>query len=230
MGGCNGLNVSHEEVCLSLSFECEALFGDKVFKDVIKSRSLVLDWALNSVTGGLVRTSRIEDTDTHTAQKAMKRERQGWSDELQGKGLQGLLVTSRHWQRPGRVLPQSQRQRGPGDALISRTVRQYIFIVLSHQVCDIPTKQIQGQNNDKALESSRPIRWGSWGPETWLGFQMSTESAWQGWCTGRNQIRPPQLSFLTLLWLTTFDFRSSVPAQMRTILILVSTGCYNKIP
>lgn len=50
MGGCNGLNVSHEEVCLSLSFECEALFGDKgLLKDVIKARSLVLDCSSNSV-------------------------------------------------------------------------------------------------------------------------------------------------------------------------------------
>lgn len=60
----------------------------------------------------------------HTEQKAMKGEKQGWSDELQGKELQGLLVTSRHWQRPEGILPQSQRQRGPDDALISRTVRQ----------------------------------------------------------------------------------------------------------
>ena len=79
------------------SCECEAIFGDKVFIDVIKSRLLVLDWALNSVTGDLVRTStRIEDTDTHTEQKAMKRKRQGWSDELQSKELQGPLVTIRH--------------------------------------------------------------------------------------------------------------------------------------
>ena len=76
------------------------------------------------MTGDLVRKSRIEDSDTHTEQKAMKRERQGWSDELQGKEIQGLLVTIRHWQRPGRILPQSQRQCGPGEALISRTVRQ----------------------------------------------------------------------------------------------------------
>ena len=49
------------------------------------------------MTGDLVRTStRIEDTDTHTEQKAMKRKRQGWSDELQGKELQGPLVTIRH--------------------------------------------------------------------------------------------------------------------------------------
>ena len=41
---------------------------------------------------------------------------------------------------------------------------------------------------------------------------------------------PTQLSFLTLLWLPTFDFRSSAPAQMCTILVLVSSGCYNKIP
>lgn len=76
------------------------------------------------MTGDLVRKSRIEDTDMHTEQKAMKRERQCWSDELQGKELQGLLVTVRHWQSPGRILPQYQTQRGPGDALISRTVRQ----------------------------------------------------------------------------------------------------------
>lgn len=77
------------------------------------------------MTGDLVRTStQIEDTDTQTEQKAMKRERQGWSDELQGKELQRLLVTIRHWQRPGRILPQSQRQHGPSDALISKTVRQ----------------------------------------------------------------------------------------------------------
>ena len=76
------------------------------------------------MTGDLVRTStRIEDTDTHTEQKAMKRKRQGWSDELQGKELQGPLVT-KTLQRPGRILPQSQRQHGPSDALISKTVRQ----------------------------------------------------------------------------------------------------------
>ena len=61
---------------------------------------------------------------------------------------QGMPRVTRSRKRPGRILPQSlQRPRRHLDfRRISRTVREYIFVVLRHQVCGNLCQQPQETN------------------------------------------------------------------------------------
>lgn len=120
------------------------LFENRVFVNVMKLRwdCIELEWSLNSMTGILIKRL-YGNTGTQRPRGRMH----GMTEaeivvmQLQAKGWQQLMATSRHQERSTeQILPQSLEKASTLPApyfilLASRAVREYISVVLSHPVC-----------------------------------------------------------------------------------------------